>query len=277
MRDHVAAPSVRDHVLVALAFGLGGTATLLAGRVPVSVFVTVVLLVAYTDLRGLLGERGHLTTFALGAGGVGALLWCGYTGQLDDLPSFVAVLVLALLVTRVVLNEAGARTTGVTTDLSATLGATGVVGVLGAHLLLLRSMPRVGFRGLLVLGLMVATHDAAAFFVGRFKGRHVLNKLVAPNKTWEGAFAGLASSVVIGLIAGIVLDPPFSPLSGPFFGAGVGVLATLGDLVFSAIKRSAGVRHSGNYLGSAGGALDVVDSLLFAAPAFYWAFRTIAL
>jgi phosphatidate cytidylyltransferase len=55
------------------------------------------------------------------------------------------------------------------------------------------------------------------------------------------------------------------------------VLASLGDLAFSAIKRSAGVRHSGSYLGSAGGLLDVVDSALFAAPAFYWAFRTIAL
>ena len=55
------------------------------------------------------------------------------------------------------------------------------------------------------------------------------------------------------------------------------MLVPLGDLGFSAIKHSAGVRHSGTYLGAAGGALDVVNGVLFAAPAFYWAFRTVAL
>jgi CDP-diglyceride synthetase len=60
-------------------------------------------------------------------------------------------------------------------------------------------------------------------------------------------------------------------------GAAMGVLATVGDLVFSSIKRSAKAMGSGRYLGPLGGALDVVDGLFFAAPAFYWALRTIAL
>lgn len=252
------------------------TVTLLVGRVALSSFVTIVFLAAYTDLRGLLGERGHITTLALGAGGVGSILWCGYAGELDLLPSFVAGLMLALLVTRVALNEAGVHAPAVTVDLAATLGAVGVIGVLGAHVLLLRAVPRVGFRGALALALLVFTNDVASFIVGR-KGRNVLNKLISPNKTWEGVLGGFGASVAVGLIVGLTLDPPFDVASGVLFGVGVGVLAPLGDLCFSAIRRSARVKASGTYLGGAGGALDVVDSLLFTAPAFYWAFRTIAL
>lgn len=273
----VAVPSLRNHVLVAFALGAAALATLLSGRPAVSAFVSVLLVVAYVDLRGLLGPRGHLITFALGGAGVVAFLWSGYTGKLQLVPVFAGGLLLALLVSRIALNEAGVKTTGVTGDLAATLAAAGMVGVLGAHILLLRAMPRVGFRGLLALGLMVVTYDAAAFFVGRTRGTHPLNRLVSPNKTWEGAGAGFTASVVVGLVVGLTLDPPFGIRSGLAFGLGIGVLAPLGDLAVSAIKRSAGVKHSGSYLGSAGGTLDVVDSVLLAAPAFYWAFRTIAL
>jgi phosphatidate cytidylyltransferase len=279
MRDprQVTASSTRDHIIVSVVLIAGGLATFLVGRLAVSIFVSVLLLVAYTDLRGLLAERGHLSSVALGAGGVGSFLWCGYEGKLDLLPAFVGGLVLALLVTRIVLNEAGVRATGIVGDLSATIGAAGVVGILGSHILLVRAVPRVGFRGLLALGLMVIGYDVAAFFVGRWRGRHAVNRLVSPTKTWEGAFAGFGASVAIGIVVGLAMDPPFNLASGVAFGAGVGVVAPLGDLVFSVIKRSAGVKHSGTYLGGAGGALDVVDSLLFTAPAFYWAFRTIAL
>jgi phosphatidate cytidylyltransferase len=278
MRDpRIAIRGVATHVAVSLAIGVVALVCFLVGRLAISALLALVLLVAYTDLRGLLGERGHITTFALGAAGVGAFLWCGYSGDLGLLPAFVAALVLALLVTRTVLNETGVMIGGVTGDLAATLGAAGIVGILGAHILLVRAVPRVGFRGLLALGVLVIANDTAAFFVGRWRGRHALNQVIAPTKTWEGAIAGFGASALGGLIVGATTDPPFTLLSGLLFGCGVGVLAPIGDLVFSALKRSAGVKHSGTYLGTAGGALDVVDSLLFTAPAFYWAFRTIAL
>ena len=278
MRDPQAtASSTRDHVLVAAAIGVGCLVTLLLGRLALSLFITVLLLVAYTDLRGLLGERGHLSTFALGAGGTAAFVWCGYTGKLELLPAYVAGLVLALLVTRIVLNEAGVQAAGLVGDLAATVGAAAVTGVLGSHVLLLRATERVGFRGAVAFGTMVAANDVASFAVGRWRGRHAVNSLVAPQKTWEGVGAGATASLVVGAVVGLTLDPPFTLASGLAFGAGVAVLAPLGDLVFATIKRSAGVKRSAKYLGGAGGVLDVLDSFLFTAPAFYWAFRTIAL
>ncbi len=273
----VTAPSTRAHALVGVVLVAGALATLFAGRLAFSLFVGAVLLAAYADLRRLLEDPGHPSTLVLGGAGVAGSLWCGYVGQLNQLPSVAAAMVLALLVTRIVLHEAGSRSTDVVADLSATLGAAGLVGVLGAHVLLIRAVPRFGFRGIVAFGAMALANEVASFVVGRWRGRRALNRAVAPQKTWEGALAGAAASIVAGLAVGLVADPPFGLGSGLAFGAAVGVLVPLGDLGFSAIKHSAGVRRSGSYLGAAGGALDVVNGLLFAAPAFYWAYRTIAL
>jgi phosphatidate cytidylyltransferase len=216
-------------------------------------------------------------TTLLGAVGVGGLLWAGYEGRLELLAAAAAALVLALLTTRVLLHELRGTSSGTTDDVASTLGAAGTVGVFGAHVLLIRSFPRVGFRALLAFGLMVIGSDVIAFFVGRWRGRHRLAPRLSPAKTWEGALAGFCASVAVGVVAASVWDPPFDLRSGVMLGAAMGVLAAVGDLVFSAIKRSAGVRGSGTYLGPVGGALDAVDSVLFAAPAFYWALRTLAL
>jgi phosphatidate cytidylyltransferase len=262
---------------VGLVLGAAALGTLLAGRVALSAFLAAVFVAAYVDLRRLLAPWGHLLTTVLGAAGVGGLLWAGYEGRLELLAATAAALVLALLASRVLLNELKAAASGTTQDVASTLAAAGVIGVFGAHVLLIRSFPRVGFRALLAFGLMVVGNDVAAFFIGRWRGRHRLAPRMSPGKTWEGALAGFFASVCIGLIAASVWDPPFDLRSGLALGAAMGVLAAIGDLVFSGIKRGAGVKGSGTYLGPVGGALDAVDSVLFAAPAFYWALRTLAL
>jgi phosphatidate cytidylyltransferase len=266
------------HVAVGAALGVVALVVILLGRIETSVFFGALCLVAFVDLRRLLAPSGHVLTSVLGGAGVVALLWCGYSGRLEVMPPVAALLVLLLLTSRVLLNEAGVSVTaGMTTDLAATVGAFAVVGVLGAHVLLIRSVPHFGFRALLMFGLAVFVNEAVAFGVGRMRGRSKLAPNVSATKTWEGALAGFVASVVIGLIAGLAMNPPFDIASGLVLGAGIGVLTTIGDLVFSAIKRSAGAKDSGTYFGPLGGALDVLDGLLFVAPAFYWALRTIAL
>lgn len=273
----MAATSTRAHVLVGLVLGAAALATLLAGREALSAFLAVVIVAAYVDLRRLLAPWGHVVTVLIGAAGTAGFLWAGYSGRLELLAGTGAALVVALLVTRVLLHEFSARASGTTEDIAATLAAAGVTGVLGAHMLLIRSVPRLGFRALLAFGLMVVGNDVAAFFAGRFRGSRRLAPRLSPSKTWIGALAGFVTSLVVGVVAGFVWNPPFDVRSGLVLGAAMGVLAIAGDLVFSALKRSAGAKASGTYLGPVGGALDAVDSVLFAAPAFYWALRTLAL
>ena len=272
-------PSARPQVIAGVALGGAALATLLVGREAVSAFLAALVVAAYVDLRRLLGPWGHIVTTILGAGGVVAFLWSGYGGRLDLVPAAGAALVLALLASRVLLHEASGNVEGTTADVASTLGAAAVVGVFGAHILLIRSLPRNGFRALLAFAAMVLAADVAAFVVGRWRGRHRMAPNLSAAKTWEGALAGLVASVIAGGVCGVVLDPPFDPRSGLALGAATGVLAILGDLVFSVVKRGETARGAAvpNYLGPLGGALDVLDGLLFAAPAFYWALRTLAL
>ncbi len=273
----LAPPNVRLQVAIGALLVAAALATTFTGRIAVSAFVAVVVLASYLDLRRLLAPWGHLVTALLGGAGVAGFLWSGYSGRLDLLASTAAALTLALLASRVLLNEITSKASGTTQDVAATLGAAGTAGVLGAHLLLIRSVPLFGFRGLLAFGLMVVGADIAAFVVGRLRARHELTLRTSRTRTTEGAAAGFVVSVLIGLVSGLVWNPPFDVRSGLLLGAAMGILAPVGDLVFSALKRSAGVRASGSYLGPMGGALDAIDSVLFAAPAFYWALRTLAL
>lgn len=118
--------------------------------------------------------------------------------------------------------------------------------------------------------LLVWLGDTAAYFFGSRWGRHKLSPYLSPKKSWEGAAAGLLASiaVAIGLVPllGLDLAYPWAAL----LGALVGVLALLGDLAESLLKRQAGVKDSGRLIPGHGGMLDRVDSLLFVVPVVYY-------
>jgi phosphatidate cytidylyltransferase len=125
--------------------------------------------------------------------------------------------------------------------------------------------------------LLVATAkagDAAACGIGNLAGRHKLAPKTSPNKTIEGAIAGLAGSVLICVALGSWLLR-MRPMPLVVLGVIVGVFGQLGDLTESALKRSAGVKDSGSLLPGMGGVLDLLDSLLLSLPAGAFTIRLI--
>jgi len=125
--------------------------------------------------------------------------------------------------------------------------------------------------------------DIAALYVGRLWGRHKLAPKLSPNKTWEGSLGSLAGSL---LIAGVLLAMAHllavrfnsAKLSYPediwywlALAVVVNAAAQVGDLAESALKRSAGVKDSGNLLPGHGGVLDRIDALLVATPVLWYA------
>ena len=128
------------------------------------------------------------------------------------------------------------------------------------------------YLGMLPLVSLVAVAkagDIAAYLGGTLLGRHRMTPTISPGKTWEGAAASLIGSSAV---AWIVLEYFGSEAkTGPWggwlvFGICVGLAAMVGDLAESLLKRECGAKDSGRSLGGLGGVLDLVDSLLFAAP-----------
>lgn len=128
-------------------------------------------------------------------------------------------------------------------------------------------------RGLVAyLILVTKSGDIAAYFIGRKFGKHKLIPRISPNKTIEGSIAGLFFSVIISL-ACVSFLPSFSLLHLAILGIVLGVVAQIGDLSESLIKRDCETKDSGKSLPGLGGVLDMVDSFLFAAPIFYFYIR----
>jgi phosphatidate cytidylyltransferase len=152
-------------------------------------------------------------------------------------------------------------------------------GLLPSFLVQLRWLPSFqasaeGQRATAALALAIFVPkcgDIGAYFSGRLFGRHPMAPTLSPKKTWEGAAGGLTAA----MLAAIGLDR-FGPvlrgnwLSAAVLGAVLGVFGILGDLAESLIKRDCRQKDASDIVPGFGGVLDVVDSILFAAPVAYW-------
>lgn len=114
--------------------------------------------------------------------------------------------------------------------------------------------------------------DVGAYVAGSLFGRHKLSPLISPKKTWEG----LAGGMVVALLTSVGLVQLFPNALGSLAGIHAWILGLLlagvsviGDLGESVVKRDAHVKDSGKFIPGIGGALDLVDSLLFSLPVFY--------
>lgn len=128
-----------------------------------------------------------------------------------------------------------------------------------------------GVKLLAFILLVTKSADIGALLIGYNFGKHPLLPKVSPNKSVEGTIGAVLVSACIALVFRSFLPESLHlPFWQVFFmGAFFGGLGQLGDLSESLIKRDCGVKDSGKFLPGMGGVLDVIDSLLFSAPAFY--------
>ncbi len=138
--------------------------------------------------------------------------------------------------------------------------------------------PASPWAGVAVVALPLATTwigDGAAYLLGTAWGRKKMAPRLSPAKSWVGAWAGVVGSALAAMGWYACARPVLSgmPLQGlaqvAIVGAGLGVVAQLGDLAESLLKREAGVKNSGNVFPGHGGVLDRTDSLIFALPSAY--------
>lgn len=118
--------------------------------------------------------------------------------------------------------------------------------------------------------------DTFAYCVGMLIGKHKLAPVLSPKKSIEGAVGGVAGAALLGflyaLIFGGAMTEVHNPLAACTFACAIAaVISQIGDLAASAIKRNHQVKDYGHLIPGHGGILDRFDSMLFTAPAIYFA------
>jgi phosphatidate cytidylyltransferase len=122
---------------------------------------------------------------------------------------------------------------------------------------------------LIALFVCVWVTDTAAYAAGRAVGKHRLMPAASPNKSWEGAIAGVFAALLVPVVLRLLGLFDFTGWDVVAFAIAVGVFGQAGDLLESLMKREAGVKDSSQFLPGHGGLLDRFDSLFLATPALY--------
>lgn len=244
--------------LILLPFVLG---SVYVGGLLFLAMVTLALLIGGWEFYDMARHAGHRPMTGLGLGVIVLILLDTYwqTGWLRDI--IIGATVISLVIG--IFSHHQDWIAGWALTQAGIL----YVGILGSYFILVRALP----DGMLLTTLaMLATWatDSGAYLAGTRFGRHGFFTSISPKKTWEGAIGGVLAAVVVTLVLGIVVEMPIIHRLG--FGLGIGIAATLGDLVESLLKRQTGVKDSSQLMPGHGGLLDRMDSLLFAAVFAYY-------
>ena len=153
------------------------------------------------------------------------------------------------------------------------------VAWLGSHIILLRQLGEAASGGdvggsyvILAFALAWGT-DSGAYFFGKALGKRKLISRISPRKTIEGSLGGVATAFLAALIAKATFAPYLSVFDTIVLGLAAPIMAILGDLVESLMKRDVKIKDTSRALPGHGGMLDRFDSVLFVAPFVYYYLR----
>lgn len=253
-------------VVALLAFKLG--------TVPSLVLSVIVVTFAAGECFGVLRRAGYHPASLLGLVGTISLMVGAYAKGIAALPLVLVLITVFTLIWYLFGIERGSPVAGT----AATLLTVGWVSLLGAYAGLLLSPSTFPDRhGIaFLLGAIIATvaNDVGALVIGGWLGSRPLAPTISPNKTWEGLFGGAVFSILISTVV-VGAIHPWSASNAALLGVVVAVVAPIGDLCESLLKRDLGLKDMGRLLPGHGGVLDRVDALLFVLPATYYLVRAL--
>lgn len=243
--------------VAALAFAVGAWA--------VMVFVTALLGLAAAEFFYAIRPAGYQPPVLLGVAAVVCLSLAVYWKGVVAIPLvlFLAIVFGGLWYLLGISSENPVGNLGITHF--------GIIwiGVLGSYAAVMLRRP--DGRALLFGAIVVTVaYDVGAWAIGRAAGRQPLSP-ASPNKTMEGLIGGCGAAIAAGIILGVVLEPwSDSVVKGLLLGLAGAVVAPLGDLTESLVKRDLNLKDMGQFLPGHGGLLDRFDAMLFVLPATYY-------
>ena len=237
------------------------------------VLIGVVLVMAVGELYQALRSRGYHPATLLGVAATAGLSWGTYWRGGEAIPLVMALFTVFCLLWYL----AGVVRARPVMNIAITGFGFLYVGFLGSFAAI--TLKTYGDDGVgILLGAIIATgaYDAGAFFAGRWAGRTPLAPDISPGKTVEGAIGATFGTIVL-CLAVVARIGPWDGGDAFLLAIVVSVVAPLGDLCESMVKRDLGVKDMGSILPGHGGILDRIDSLLFVVPATYYLARVLDL
>ncbi len=217
--------------------------------------VTAAILVGVWELKQALAQKDIALPFEPLVVGAVVMLVGAYLGGAPALVTALAVTALGSMLWRLRKGVDGF----VRDTTAAVFTAVYVPFLAGFVTLLLR--PDDGPLRVLTFILVTIASDIGGYFVGVLAGKHPMAPVISPKKSWEG-FAGSAVFCVVVGWASVVYLLDGDWWVGVLLGLVAVVMATLGDLCESVIKRDLGIKDMSNIIPGHGGLMDRLDSLL---------------
>ncbi len=248
-----------------------------AGTVATMVIVCIVVLLATAEAYAAFRRAQYHPATLLGLVAVLSLLIETYNKGVAALPLVLVLVVAGSFIWYLVGVEPAAEPVS---GISSTVFVFVWVGAFGSFAALLLDPnlfpDRHGIAFLLAAVVVTVADDVASLLVGAAMGRHQLAPSISPNKSWEGLIGGAVAAILVSVIV-VHFIHPWTLSKAAIYGVVVAIVAPLGDLSQSMIKRHLGLKDMGRLLPGHGGILDRVDGLLFVMPATYFVVKAMHL
>lgn len=268
---------MRRRTLTALAMIAIGLPAILYGGIFYWALITIFLVGSAWEFVSLYRAVQFEPHAWMTVGGVLVIATARFFFVDDVIPIFAFLILLAMTV-HLIQFERGRDQAAL--DFCITIAGIVYIGWLGSYLLDLRNhFGNLGGWWLMIVLPIVWAGDTGAYSIGAAYGRHKMTPRLSPKKSWEGYFAGVFTSVLMGAFFAYAytsigerqpLNGLIDPLQGALLGLAIGALAPLGDLGESMFKRQSGLKDSSNIFPGHGGFLDRIDSWIWGAAIGYF-------
>jgi phosphatidate cytidylyltransferase len=260
-----------------IILGIAALACFAAGNVATLVIATLVVLLATAEAFAAFRRSHYHPATLLGLVAVLSLMIETYNKGVAALPLVLVLLVAGSFIWYLARVEPAADPVSGLVSTVFVFTWVGAFGSFAALLLDPNLFPdRHGIAFILAAVIVTVADDVAALVVGSAMGRHPLAPSISPNKSWEGLIGGGIAAILVSVIV-VHFIHPWTVGKALLFGVVVAIVAPLGDLSQSMIKRHLGIKDMGRLLPGHGGILDRVDGLLFVMPATYFVVKALHL
>jgi phosphatidate cytidylyltransferase len=268
---------MRVAIGVGVLFGVVGLGCFAAGTVATLILVTIVVLLATAEAYAAFRRAHYHPATLLGLVAVLSLMVETYNKGVAALPLVLVLLVAGSFVWYLARVEPAADPVSGLVSTVFVFAWVGAFGSFAALLLDPNLFPdRHGIAFLLAAVIVTVADDVASLLVGSAMGRHQLAPSISPNKSVEGLIGGAVAAILVSVIV-VHFIHPWTISKAALYGVVVAIVAPLGDLSQSMVKRHLGIKDMGRLLPGHGGVLDRFDGLLFVLPATYFVVKALHL